>query len=358
MVHIRRILLLALAAWFGASPASAVEPAVPLDPVEAVLAAFDDHRVVALGEGNHGNLPGHAFRLKLLADPRFPRKVQDIVVEFGNSRYQDVIDRYVRGDEVARDELRKVWQDTAQANPVWDVPIYEEFFRLVRERNARLPRESQLRVVLGDVPFDWSAVRTVDDYNRQPQRNDAASAAIIQREVLDRGRKGLVIFGDMHFLRRPVGVPADAAARWPGSIVSILESRGVPVFSIYTNSFLDLATVEPATAAWQTPRLARLAGTTLGRAAFVQYQPVSNLVGGQRVPVTPDQSPAMEEQFDAVLHLGPPSGMRSALPDPALCADEEYLAMRFFRMELVGMGATVAQARQYCAAISGGARPD
>ncbi len=55
------------------------------------------------------------------------------------------------------------------------------------EVNAALPPERRLRVVLGDVPFDWDAVRTVADYNRQPQRSDAASAAIVRREVLDKG---------------------------------------------------------------------------------------------------------------------------------------------------------------------------
>lgn len=337
--------VLAVATW----PAVAIAaPAAPLDPVEAIVDAFDDYQIVALGEGNHGNLPGHAFRLQLLRDPRFLAQVQDIVVEFGNSRYQDVIDRYVAGEDVPADELRRVWRDTAQANPVWDVPIYEEFFRAVRDVNAGLPAEKRLRVVLGDVPFDWSAVRTVADYNRQPQRNDLASSAIIRREVIAKGRKALVVFGDMHFLREQLPFDGTGTRPQARSIVAILEAENVRVFSIYTNSFVDPATLQPDVATWQPPRIALLQGTPLGGAPFVTFQPVSVIVDGQRVPVDPALSPTMEEQFDALLYLGPPSAMRSSLPAPALCQDQAYLDTRFFRMTLVGMGAQVEQAKQYC----------
>jgi hypothetical protein len=48
--------------------------------------------------------------------------MNDIVVEFGNSRYQDVMDRFVRGEDVPHAQLQPVWQNTAQAHEIWDVP--------------------------------------------------------------------------------------------------------------------------------------------------------------------------------------------------------------------------------------------
>jgi hypothetical protein len=74
--------------------------AVPVDPITGILDAFQSHNVVALGEGLHGNAQGHAFRLALIRDPRFPTIVDDIVVEFGNARYQALMDRFVQGEEV------------------------------------------------------------------------------------------------------------------------------------------------------------------------------------------------------------------------------------------------------------------
>jgi erythromycin esterase-like protein len=87
-------------------------PAVPVDAITAIVDAFASHDVVALGEGPHGNQQGHSFRLSLLRDPRFATTVNDILVEFGNGRYQALMDRFVDGADVARDELRHVWQDT------------------------------------------------------------------------------------------------------------------------------------------------------------------------------------------------------------------------------------------------------
>jgi erythromycin esterase-like protein len=81
--------------------AASPKPAVPLDPIPAILDAFKTHQIVALGEGAHGNEQGNAFRLALIRDPRFAATVNDIVVELGNARYQDVMDRYVNGGDVS-----------------------------------------------------------------------------------------------------------------------------------------------------------------------------------------------------------------------------------------------------------------
>jgi|TARA_B100000315_G_scaffold186180_1_gene175468 erythromycin esterase-like protein len=78
----------------------------PVEPTAAILEAFQTHQVVALSEGGHGNEQSHAFRLALIRDPRFAATVDDIVVEFGNSLYQDTMDRYVQGADIPDDELR------------------------------------------------------------------------------------------------------------------------------------------------------------------------------------------------------------------------------------------------------------
>ena len=185
----RQGLLLSLLSAFAAAPIVAPQgapprPAVALEPIEAVLEAFRSHAVVALGEGAHGNLQGHDFRLSLIRDSRFAAIVNDIVVEFGNARYQDLMDRFVRGDQVTDGSLRQVWQNTTQPQPAWDAPIYEEFFRAVRAVNASLPRDRQLRVLLGDPPIDWDVVHTAEDLRPWEGRGRHA-AALIPRELPD-----------------------------------------------------------------------------------------------------------------------------------------------------------------------------
>ena len=100
----------------------AVAPAVPVDPVAAIIDAFRSHDVVALGDGAHGNEQSHAFRLALIRDPRFAATVNDVVVECGNARYQDLIDRFVHGEELADSSLRQVWRNTTNPTTLWDLP--------------------------------------------------------------------------------------------------------------------------------------------------------------------------------------------------------------------------------------------
>src|ERR1700683_3178008 len=70
-----------------------VEP-VPMPARSAILAAFDKYEVVGMPAA-HGLKDLDDFILSLLRDRVFPEKVNDIVVECGNSRYQSVLDRYI-----------------------------------------------------------------------------------------------------------------------------------------------------------------------------------------------------------------------------------------------------------------------
>ena len=140
--------------------------AIPVEPVGAILDAFRSHDLVGLGNVEGGNEQSHAFQLSLIRDPRFGATVNDIVVEFGNARYQDIMDRFVGGEEVPYDSLRQVWQNTTQVEYEWDLPIYEDFFRTVRAVNASLSRTRQLRVLLGDPPIDWEQVHSPRDLHQ------------------------------------------------------------------------------------------------------------------------------------------------------------------------------------------------
>ena len=52
----------------------------PKDAVTAVISAFDRYPVVALGM-SHRSLNEHDFSLAVIRDPRFARKVRNVVIE-------------------------------------------------------------------------------------------------------------------------------------------------------------------------------------------------------------------------------------------------------------------------------------
>jgi erythromycin esterase-like protein len=86
------------------------QPAVDVEPIAGILQAFESYPIVALGEGSHGNEQSHRFRLALISDPRFAATVNDIVVESGSARYQDVMDRFIRGEDVPYDVFTHAWR--------------------------------------------------------------------------------------------------------------------------------------------------------------------------------------------------------------------------------------------------------
>jgi hypothetical protein len=147
---------------------------VPLEPVAAIVDAFRSHSVVAVRAG-HGEERGYAFLLALVRDPRFGTVVNDIVIEEGSARYQDVADRFVRGDELSDESLSQIWRNTTQPGPGLDRP-WEEIFRAVRTVNASLPQEHQFRVILGDPPIDWDNVRIPEDHRKWIEMRDTFPA--------------------------------------------------------------------------------------------------------------------------------------------------------------------------------------
>lgn len=312
--------------------------AVPVEPIVAILDSFRSNSIVALADF-HGNQQIQEFRLSLIRDPRFATTVNDIVVEFGNARYQDLMDRFVRGEDVPYESLRQVWQNTTQIEYEWDLPIYEEFFRAVRSVNASLQGEHQLRVLLGDPPIDWDSVRTAEDLSKWLGQRDRYAVDVIRSEVLAKGRKALVIYGGEHLARKNTVI--GAADEWARGLVAQLERPAITsVFTINPETRMDLKTLQPDVTSWPRPSLTMLRGTNLGAAIF---EP-----GPQRRPVR------MEEQFDALLYLGPPSAMTIIQLSPPLCSDPAYMEMRLSRLSLVPPppGAPITPAdrlKEYCA---------
>jgi hypothetical protein len=307
---------------FAAGPVRAQSPApraaVPVDPIGRILEAFQTHPLVALGEGGHGNEQTHRFRLALIRDPRFAATVNDIVVESGSARYQAVMDRFVSGEDVPYDLLQRAWQDTTQPTATWDLPIYEEFFRAVRDVNASLRRERRIRVLLGDPPVDWNSVRTIQDLAKFGERN-AYAIEVIRREVLDRSRRALLIYGDDHLARKSRALTGDD---WATNIVGQIEKNAVArVFVIHSETRLNLASAQADVATWPKPSLADLPGTQLGA---IDFEPSARV-----------RSRLLAELFDAVLYVGPPSEITFATLSPARCKDAGYVEMRLRRLALL-----------------------
>jgi hypothetical protein len=274
-------------------------PALP-----AILAAFDKYEVVGMSAA-HGLKDLDDFILLLVRNPRFPEKVNDIVVECGNSRYQSVLDRYIAGENVTFGEVQKVWRNTTETM-CGTSGFYEQLFPLVRAINQRLDPKRRLRILAADSPVDWERLSPANIANAPEEYfdRDRSIASVMKKEVLSKNRKALMLFGVLHLMH---GSPDDNVA------VTIYEKDypGVTFVVCDLTFFRGVSQDAPHDpfAAWPVPSLALAEGTWLGSLDKSHFFPPPiwfdqdcNVVNEFRKK---DLQTPMAELVDAFLYLGP-----------------------------------------------------
>jgi hypothetical protein len=304
------------------------EPAVP-----AILAAFDKYEVVGIPE-SHGMKDLDDFILSLIREPAFSGKVNDIAVECGNSLYQPILDRYIAGDDVPFTEVRKVWRNTTQ--PMCGMSgFFEQLFPLVRTINQKLPPGKRLRVLAGDPPIDWDQVKSSQDIGKFSDR-DASIASVMEKEVLSKHRKALMLFGNFHLMH--------GARVGAGNAVTIYE-KDYPnrtfIISDLGNFDTGLPTLSSSSfASWPVPSLARATGTWLGALGLNHFYPPTVWTDNDcnvHDELPKNEQKPMVDMVDAFLYLGP-QDLRLTEPMPAdIALDGDYMTESMRRMALMGM---------------------
>jgi hypothetical protein len=294
----------------------------PTEAIEGILKIFDRFPLVALGE-LHGSRTQHDFIVSLIQHPDFPDKVNDIVVEFGNALYQPVMDRYIAGANVVHTELRQVWRNTTQITMLFDLPIYERFFVTVRAVNQHLPKQKELRVLLGDPPVDWSIIENWAQHDSFLMSRDDHFANVIKREVLGKKRRALLIAGAGHLYRASLrNVTRRLDQLHPGAVFVVIPHGG---FEEKSNDEL-----EKRLASWPQPGLAHVKNTWLGNldpdVTFPEpKRGISIMPDGSIVPAPRHyEGMKIQEITDAYLYLGPEASLVKDVLPPEIWQDAEY----------------------------------
>lgn len=284
------------------------------DPTKAILAAFDKYEIVGM-DAAHGNKDLDDLILRLLRDPRFPSKVNDIVVECGNSLYQDILDRYIAGDAVPLAEAQRVWRDTSVSMCSVSA-FYETLFPLVRRINQKLPPEKRIRVLAADPPLDWGKVKEQSEVMLD---RDASIASVMEKEVLGKKRRALMLFGTMHLYHTNKFAPRGLESAVQRYEESYLRTTTFVIGTmILTRNPISPQTIEEMNkrmAYWPAPSL------------------VQNLKGSWLSNV--DQY-YFADMVDAYLYLGP-ADLILAEPRPAeIFLNKEYMDELRRRAEIIG----------------------
>jgi hypothetical protein len=313
----------------------------PEDATAAILAAFEKYEVVGMSAA-HGDKDLDDFILGLIRNPAFPSKVSDVAVECGNSLYQPILDRYIAGDAVSLSEVGLVWRNTTQTMCGMS-GFYEELFPLVRKINKKLAPERRLRVLAGDPAFDWSKVRGRGDI---PGVRDESIAAVMEKEVLSKHRKALMLFGTFHLLHRgntPSTFPSAVELYekdYPGVTLVIADHEGFgnwTALAKYNDEF------EARMASWPVPTLIKnIQGTWLADLLDVTYSPGAIRIrfiqgpSGMEQRIVPIVLSGFSKMVDSYLYLGP-RDLQLREPRPAeISLDRDYMAELQRRATLLG----------------------
>lgn len=256
----------------------------------------------------------------MLKHPATPERFNQVVIEAGNSLYQEVIDRYVvKGEDVPRYLVQRAWRDTTQLLS-WDAPIYAQLYETLREVNRGLLPEKRLRLVLADPPILWPRVRNREDYLPWLEQRDQFLAQKLEQAVRA-NKTSLVLYGSAHTLRlvdqRPNAF-TQLEQQFPGSTFVVLPHVGFGFgFDQSQNEIY-----EPLVNSWPTKSLALLRETTLG--AVPADLVVPSAMFGPGAPSNPYRGHALEELADAYLFLGPRARLTKSRPHAVTYRDDEY----------------------------------
>jgi len=316
-------------------PAQAQPAAQPA--LDGIFSAFRSHALVGLGE-HHRIQQELDFYSALVRDPRFAEDVGNVVVEFGAGAHQNIIDRYVNGEEVPYAELRKVWTDTVGWMPVVTGAGYPAFFAQVREVNKSLSPGKRIRVWLGEPIIDWSTISHTE-WQALVRRRDDFAAALVEREILARGKKALIIYGGAHF-EPPVPGSAGEKLVKAGQRNSVLadmirrdhpDALYVAMFYSGTADKECARDIERGMTGWPVPALLSPA-----RGSFVaqKLRACSTLKAGDgdlpasltdaEMQQIVDLNKDVMSYADAILYVGPSGDLTYSSYIPDLYLDAEY----------------------------------
>jgi len=345
ITSLHTVLLWSIVSMILAGSSGAVEPVV--QPArDGIFDAFETHPLVGLGE-LHGLANGMAFNVSLVMDPRFADTVGNVVVEFGASQHQDILDRYLAGEDVTYSEISKVWRDTVAWNPTVAGIGYQTFFASVRAVNLSLPSDHRVRVWLSEPPINWSTIHTKEEWQQIYDQREYHADELITREILDRGKKALVIYSVGHFLSYPW------PSTWPRPTAGT-EVMGEIVERTHPGSYYVVATYAGY---YQKPGCSTKLEAEMNWPKQVLISPVRDTpledtlmrpecmrpVEGIEPPLPAAELARLEKRFfemetgvagDALLYLAPAAELIPMPMDPTIWMDVDYYEELARRMQI------------------------
>lgn len=298
-----------------------------------IIQAFQNCNIIGLGEGAHDLENSHTFFKKLFDNKKIQEIINVIIIEFANIDYQTILDKYIFGEEVDLNELRKVWRESTQSpGRLGEIPVYFALLQKIRNINLTIPAEKKIRVVGGDPSIDWKAINTWDDYKNQIGfSRDTFPAHLAIDFAMHDFKKVLLIYSGFHLTKV---FDKDKRAVHPTITTAINEKYkdAIKVIEVFNPKAFQL---EEQVKNLPLYSIVDLSEDEIGD--FPAEKMFSSITNNKGAKLTLFEKYKIKDLFDAFLFVGLAESWKIAEVPQSVSYDHEYWNELNRRRKIVGM---------------------
>ncbi|HBW23714.1 MAG: hypothetical protein A2X28_08690 [Elusimicrobia bacterium GWA2_56_46] len=163
-------------------------------PVDYIISKFRDYQVVSIGE-IHENANSLDFLQAILKDRQFIEEVGVLVWEFGSIQDQNIVDRALNAEQWNDKELISAYK--RHTHPWgWPFKNYIDVYHTAWKTNHS--GQGKITIINADVPIDWGAIKSREDYEKAMSKRDEHMAGVIEDRIIKKGLKALFYAGEGH----------------------------------------------------------------------------------------------------------------------------------------------------------------
>ena len=293
---------------------------------EAIVNLFDNHQIVALGDA-HFYDEVMTFITQLVTTDTFADKTQHLVVEFGNAQYQKLLDNYLSGGDVSKDEIKKIWRETLFFT-AWTPDVYANFFHEIRNFNNGRSPDKQLKVTLAEAEFSWEDLSSEEEWRAIANTKVSGFTSTIQRRVKD--ENALLIFGAFHVIKLTDSIKKEVSPeQWP-LMTRVSTKRSTNPYTIWPVIQPVLIDELKQHIPKNNQALIHLEHSPLAEHSFADLMPKARIKLGKLHA----RDATTAQLFDGMLYLGNINRVM-AFPNSVL-QDKDWLKQMQYRVDMIG----------------------
>ncbi len=302
-----------------------------LNATDYMIETFQHYNIIGLGEGLHGLENSHRFFQMLFDNKKIQSLINFIIVEFANTDYQDIIDKFIFGENVEIQDIRKIWRESTQCiGSFGEAPVYLNLLKKIRNINLTLPNDKKIRVLGGDPSIDWNTIHNLDDYRKKIELRKIFPAHLAMKYGVLGNQKVLFIYSGLHLTK--ISDETSPETHW--SITTHINKKypgAMKVIEILNTKELHL---QKETENWPLYSIIDVQENFSGELPAEKLFPEMYNDKGKVILY---RGYKIKDLFDALLYVGPTKKWKISEIPNNIFSDEKFLIELNRRREILGL---------------------